>query len=153
MRCSEKYDSLCIINKLIVYMLFKYCFGCRHTPIQRLSVFASAAWWFKRPSCNRKATGSIQPIWLSTDMCPAEVCVSTSLKSASRSCTVSCGALRAPSGCRNARGRAASQFSVSEESDTSASLACLLRTFQCKHWARLSNQSYTRSWQQIEGTG
>lgn len=45
------------------------------------------------------------------------------------------------------------QFSVSDESETSASRACRLRTFQCKHSARLSNQSYTRSWQQMEGTG
>lgn len=45
------------------------------------------------------------------------------------------------------------QFSVSDESEASASRACLFRTFQCKHSARLSNQSYTRSWQQMEGTG
>lgn len=45
------------------------------------------------------------------------------------------------------------QFSVSDKSEASASRACLFRTFQCKHSARLSNQSYTRSWQQMEGTG
>lgn len=33
------------------------------------------------------------------------------------------------------------QFSVSEESEASDSRVCFLRTFQCKHWARLSNQS------------
>lgn len=45
------------------------------------------------------------------------------------------------------------QFSVSDESEASASRAWRFRTFQCKHSARLSNQSYTRSWQQMEGTG
>lgn len=45
------------------------------------------------------------------------------------------------------------QLSVSEESEMSASRACRFRTFQCRHCARLSNQSYTRSWQQMDGTG
>jgi len=45
------------------------------------------------------------------------------------------------------------QFSVSEESLASVKRVCFLRTFQWRHWAKLSNQSYTRSWQQIEGTG
>lgn len=30
---------------------------------------------------------------------------------------------------------------------------CFLRTFQCKHWARLSNQSFTGSRKQMDGTG
>lgn len=45
------------------------------------------------------------------------------------------------------------QFSVSDASDASVRRVCRLRTFQCRHCARLSNQSYTRSWQQMDGTG
>uniref|UniRef100_A0A0E9PKR0 Uncharacterized protein n=1 Tax=Anguilla anguilla TaxID=7936 RepID=A0A0E9PKR0_ANGAN len=49
--------------------------------------------------------------------------------------------------------RGGAQLSASEESVTSIRRVCFLRTFQWRHSARLSNQSYTRSWQQMEGTG
>lgn len=42
---------------------------------------------------------------------------------------------------------------VQNSSSSQLRWLCLLRTFQCKHWARLSNQSFTGSRKQMEGTG